>query len=101
MMDAGLIVLTAFISPFRQEREMARQLIGEDRFVEVYVNASLETCEQRDPKGLYRKARSGLLPNMTGVDSPYEPPQHADFVIDTADTSIDECAEMLARSFDS
>jgi bifunctional enzyme CysN/CysC len=75
MLDAGLIVLTAFISPFRREREMAKALIGEDRFIEVYVDTSLEVCEQRDVKGLYKKARSGLIPNMTGLSSPYEVPK--------------------------
>lgn len=75
MMDAGLVVMTAFISPFRAERAMARQLIGEDNFIEVFVDTPLEVCEQRDPKGLYKKARSGLLPNMTGINSPYEAPQ--------------------------
>jgi len=74
MMDAGLIVMTAFISPFRAEREMARELIGENHFIEVFVDTPLEVCEQRDPKGLYKKARRGQLPNMTGIDSPYEPP---------------------------
>ena len=74
MMDAGLIVMTAFISPFRAEREMARELIGEDNFIEVFVDTPLAVCEQRDPKGLYKKARNGQLPNMTGINSPYEPP---------------------------
>lgn len=74
MMDAGLIVITAFISPFRFEREMARDLIGHDNFIEVFVDTPLEVCEQRDPKGLYKKARDGFLKNMTGVDSPYQPP---------------------------
>ncbi len=74
MMDAGLVVMTAFISPFRAEREMARQLIGEANFIEVFVDTPLDVCEQRDPKGLYKKARSGLLPNMTGINSPYEAP---------------------------
>jgi len=74
MMDAGLVVLTAFISPFRAEREMARQLIGPDYFVEVFVDTPLEVCEQRDTKGLYIKARSGLLPNLTWIGSAYEVP---------------------------
>jgi bifunctional enzyme CysN/CysC len=78
MMDAGLIVMTAFISPFRAEREMARQLIGEDNFIEVFVDTPLDICEQRDPKGLYKKARSGQLPNMTGINSSYEPPQKSE-----------------------
>ena len=83
MMDAGLIVMTAFISPFRAEREMARELIGAEDFIEVFVDAPLAVCEQRDPKGLYKKARSGQLPNMTGVNSPYEPPLQPDLVINT------------------
>nr|BFD66479.1 sulfate adenylyltransferase subunit CysN [Bdellovibrio sp. HAGR004] len=83
MMDAGLVVMTAFISPFRAEREMARDLIGEENFIEVYVNTPLSTCEQRDPKGLYKKARSGQLPNMTGIDSPYEAPEHPQLIINT------------------
>ncbi len=83
MADAGMVVITAFISPFRQEREMARELIGRDRFIEVYVNTPLEICEKRDPKGLYKKARAGKIPNMTGINSPYEAPSHPDFVADT------------------
>ena len=74
MMDAGMIVMTAFISPFRQEREMAKNLIGEENFIEVFVDTPLEVCEQRDVKGLYKKARRGQIPNMTGVNSAYEPP---------------------------
>jgi bifunctional enzyme CysN/CysC len=81
MMDAGLIVMTAFISPFRAEREMARELIGRDNFIEVFVDTPLEVCEQRDPKGLYKKARSGQLPNMTGITSPYESPLSPDCVL--------------------
>jgi bifunctional enzyme CysN/CysC len=81
MMDAGLVVMTAFISPFRAEREMARDLIGQDNFIEVFVDTPLEVCEQRDPKGLYKKARSGQLPNMTGINSPYEPPLSPDCVL--------------------
>lgn len=74
MVDAGLIVLVALISPFRSEREFARSLFGEGAFIEVFVDAPLEECERRDRKGLYSKARAGLLPNFTGIDSPYEPP---------------------------
>jgi len=86
MMDAGLIVITAFISPFKQEREMAKELIGEDSFIEIFVNTPLETCEERDPKGLYKKSRAGLLPNLSGVGSRYEPPEHADVELDGRDT---------------
>jgi bifunctional enzyme CysN/CysC len=82
MMDAGLVVLTAFISPFRQEREMARELIGSDSFLEVYISTPLEICEQRDVKGLYKQARQGKIPNFTGINSPYEPPQNPAYVTD-------------------
>jgi bifunctional enzyme CysN/CysC len=88
MMDSGLIVLAAFISPFRREREMARELIGPDNFLEIYVNTPLDVCEQRDPKGLYKKARSGLLPNMTGINSPYEEPISPDLVVSGAGQSV-------------
>ena len=84
MMDAGLMVMTAFISPFRREREMARELIGAEHFIEVHVATPLEVCEQRDVKGLYRKARAGQLPNLTGVNSPYEVPETADVTVDTS-----------------
>lgn len=80
MMDAGLIVITAFISPFKQEREMAKELIGRENFIEVYVNTPLEVCESRDVKGLYKLARAGKIPNMTGINSPYEPPDNPSYV---------------------
>jgi len=95
MMDAGLIVITAFISPFRAERDMAKQLIGERHFTEIYINTPLEICEQRDPKGLYKKARKGLIPNMTGINSPYEAPDAPDFIIDTDTISIQKTTEKL------
>ncbi|MCR1828872.1 sulfate adenylyltransferase subunit CysN [Pseudomonas oleovorans] len=95
MMDAGLIVMTAFISPFRAERQMARELIGEDNFIEVFVDTPLDICEQRDPKRLYKKARSGQLPNMTGIDSPYESPTQPNILIKTALTSIKEAVILI------
>ncbi|MBC9070396.1 sulfate adenylyltransferase subunit CysN [Thauera sp. CAU 1555] len=95
MMDAGLIVMTAFISPFRAEREMACQLIGKDNFIEVYVGTTLEICEQRDTKGLYKKARAGLLPNMTGIGSPYEAPEQPDITIDTGTTPLPDAVRTL------
>jgi bifunctional enzyme CysN/CysC len=95
MMDAGLIVMTAFISPFRQEREMARGLIGGDNFIEVYVNTPLEVCEQRDVKGLYKKARSGMIPNMTGINSPYEIPLKPEFIANCTDDSIENIIENI------
>jgi bifunctional enzyme CysN/CysC len=93
MMDAGLVVLTSFISPFRQEREMARTLIGENDFFEIFVSTSLATCEQRDPKGLYRKARAGQLPNMTGIGSPYEPPEQPFLQLDLGLLSLDAAVQ--------
>ena len=90
MMDAGLVVIAAFISPFRAERQMVRELIGKDNFFEVFVDTPLEVCEKRDPKGLYKKARSGQLPNMTGINSPYEPPQIPDFVVSHSNQKL-EC----------
>jgi len=100
MMDAGLIVMTAFISPFRAERQMARELIGEANFIEVFVDTPLEVCEQRDPKGLYKKARNGQLPNMTGINSPYEPPIAPEVVISSALTlveSVNTVTQCLGR----
>lgn len=82
MMDAGLIVMTAFISPFKRERDMARQLIGEENFIEVFVDTPIEVCEERDSKGLYQKAREGKLPNFSGISSPYEAPENPDYTVD-------------------
>jgi bifunctional enzyme CysN/CysC len=93
--DAGLIVLVSFISPFRSERQMARELLAAGEFYEVYVNTPLEVCEQRDPKGLYSKARAGQLKNFTGIDSQYEPPDKAEIVIDTSQTPAEELAERI------
>ncbi|MBX8486678.1 adenylyl-sulfate kinase [Pseudomonas cichorii] len=98
MMDAGLIVITAFISPFRREREMARQVIGEDDFTEVYVSTPIQVCEERDPKGLYKKARSGLIPNMTGIDSVYEAPHSATVTIDTSELTVPEAVSRVLAS---
>lgn len=95
MMDAGLIVLTAFISPFRNEREMARTLIGADRFFEIYLNAPLSVCEERDPKGLYAKARQGKIPNMTGITSPYEPPESPWITLNSGEQSLEDEVLMI------
>jgi len=95
MVDAGLIVLTAFISPFRSERELARGLLAPGEFIEIYVNTPLAVAESRDTKGLYKKARSGQLKNFTGIDSPYEPPENAEIVIDTAEHSAQQAAERI------
>ena len=94
MNDAGLIVLTSFISPFAQDRQNAREIIG-DAFMEVYVSTPMEECERRDVKGLYKKARKGELDHFTGVTSPYEVPQHADVVIDTSKFSVEACVDQI------
>ncbi|SOY72274.1 sulfate adenylyltransferase subunit CysN [Cupriavidus taiwanensis] len=95
MLDAGLIVLVSFISPFRSEREMARALAGDGEFIEVFIDTPLAVAEQRDPKGLYRKARRGELKNFTGIDSPYEAPEHPEIRIDTTGDSPEQAAERI------
>jgi bifunctional enzyme CysN/CysC len=100
MMDAGLIVMTAFISPFKQEREMARELIGLENFVEVYVSTPLAVCEQRDVKGLYKKARNGQLPNMSGISSPYEPPLAPQITINSGSATVEESVCQLLRQIE-
>ena len=98
MADAGLIVLTAFISPFRAERQMVRDMLPEGEFVEIFVNTPLKVAEERDVKGLYRKAREGKLKNFTGIDSPYEPPENPDITVNTVEMSPVEAAEHIVRS---
>lgn len=100
MMDAGLIVMTAFISPFRQEREMARELIGPENFVEVYVDTPLSVCEQRDVKGLYKRARAGQLPNLSGIGSRYEPPLTPQIILNTSTSSVENSVNFLQRSLE-
>jgi len=97
MNDAGLIVITAFISPWRADRAAARAIIGAECFLEVYVSTPLAVCEARDPKGFYGQARRGELLEFTGVSSPYEPPANADLTLDTAQLSQAEAVEQLAR----
>jgi bifunctional enzyme CysN/CysC len=97
MVDAGLIVLVSFISPFESERRMARGLFGEDEFVEVFVDTPLEVCEERDAKGLYAKARRGELKNFTGIDSPYEVPERADIHLRPAEVTPDQCVAQLLQ----
>ena len=93
--DAGLIVLTAFISPFRSERRMARELMGEGEFVEIFVDTPIEICMQRDPKGLYEKAKSGTIKNFTGISSPYEPPEQAELTIHTVQAEPETHAQRI------
>ncbi len=92
MVDAGLIVLVSFILPVRSERRMARELVGPDEFIEIFVHAPLAVAESRDPKGLYRKARLGKLKNFTGIDSPYERPEHPEIRIDATSTTPESAA---------
>ncbi len=89
--DAGLIVMTAFISPFRSDRELVRKLVPEGEFLEIFVDTPLEVCEQRDPKGLYKKARAGQIKNFTGLDSPYEAPDAPELVLETANQDVAAC----------
>ena len=98
--DAGVIVITAFISPFREERENAKEIIGENNFTEVYVEASLMVCEDRDPKGFYKKARAGEIPMFTGINSPYEEPLNADLIISTENNSVEVCAEFIYKNLE-
>jgi bifunctional enzyme CysN/CysC len=93
--DAGLIVMVSFISPFRSERRMARDLFEAGEFIEVFVDTPIEICEARDPKGLYRKARAGLIRNFTGIDSLYETPEHAEITLDTSKATPEAVAESL------
>ncbi|RHW20189.1 adenylyl-sulfate kinase [Pseudomonas jilinensis] len=94
--DAGLLVLAAFISPFRAERRMVRELVGPGEFIEIYVATPLSTCEQRDPKGLYKKARAGEIRNFTGIDSEYEAPANPELVVDTSVQTLDQSVDQIA-----
>lgn len=93
--DSGLIVLTAFISPFQKDRDLVRKMVEESEFIEIYVDTPLEICEQRDPKGLYKKARAGEIPNFTGISSPYEPPKNPEIHLKNDKMSIEECVEKV------
>jgi adenylyl-sulfate kinase len=98
--DAGLLVIAAFVSPYGADRENARKIIGEDRFCEVFISASLATCESRDPKGLYQKARDGIIPQFTGVSAPYEAPENATIVLDTENSDVSACVDQLMQYLD-
>lgn len=93
--DSGMIVIAAFISPYARDRALARQIVGEDRFAEVHLTTSIEVCEERDPKGLYAKARAGTLADFTGISAPYESPVHPYMSLDTGVRSLDECVQVL------
>ena len=95
MLESGLIVMTAFISPFREDRVAVRNLISNSDFIEIYCKASLETCEERDVKGLYKRARAGEIKNYTGIDSPYEAPDNPELIIDTDKETLDESVSKI------
>lgn len=98
--DAGILVLAAFISPYKADREYIRKSFEGDNFIEIYVKCSVEECEQRDPKGQYKKARAGIIQNYTGISSPYEEPENPDLVIDTRNTSVDESVSIVINHFE-
>jgi len=93
--DAGLVVLTAFISPYRKDRMAVRSLVGSNEFVEIYVKCPLEICERRDTKGLYEKARRGVVKQFTGIDDPYEEPEHPEMILETDKVSLEQCVEEI------
>ena len=95
MLDAGLIVITAFISPFKEERQLAKSLVLEENYFLVYVDCSVEICEERDVKGLYKKARAGEIKNFTGIDSPYEVPENPNLIVNTEKESVDESVKKI------
>lgn len=97
MVDAGLFVLSAFISPHEQDREMVKQLFEPGDFIEIYVRCSIEECERRDPKGLYKKARKGDIPHFTGISAPYDVPKSPSFIIDTEQWSIEEAVQEIVQ----
>jgi len=94
-LDAGVVLLSAFISPFQADRDQVKSIVGADNYIEVFVDAPLEVCEQRDVKGLYKKARAGEVKNFTGITSPYERPSNPDIVIETDKTSVEASLEVL------
>ena len=98
--DAGIIAITAFISPYRKYRNFCRELVGNGRFFEIYTKASLETCEKRDPKGLYKKAKAGIIKDFTGVNAPYEEPENPEIIIDTDKYNIEESAEIVLKKLE-
>ncbi len=99
--DAGVIAITAFISPFRSDRRRVRELVAKDEFIEIYCRCSLETCEARDVKGMYMKARRGEIRDFTGISSPYEEPEQAEIVVDTDKYNIEECVEYIVAELES
>ena len=97
MLDAGVITLAAFVSPYIKDREEVKQIVGKDNFIEIFVNTSLEECEKRDVKGLYRKARAGEIKNMTGISAPYQPPINPDLEVITDGQSIEDSVQSILK----
>ena len=93
--DCGIVVLAAFISPYREDRALVRDIVGTEHFFEVYVKCDLDVCEKRDPKGLYKKARAGIIKNYTGIDAPYEEPENPEIVIDTVGLNVEESVDKV------
>ena len=101
MIDAGLVVLAAFVSPYKKDRINIKSIVKDVNFVEVFVNTSLEECERRDVKGLYKKARAGEIPEFTGISAPYEPPAQPDLEVDTAELPIEACVDRIVDYIES
>jgi adenylyl-sulfate kinase len=97
MLDAGIVVLSAFISPFQADRDQVKKIVGSENYIEVFVDTPIEVCEQRDVKGLYKKARAGEVKNFTGIDSPYERPGNPDIIIPTHQMNVDESLTLLMK----
>jgi len=98
--DAGIITITAFISPYRKDRQLCRTMMNEQNFFEVYIKAPLHVCESRDPKGLYKKARAGEIKQFTGIDAPYEEPENPEIILDTDKFTVNECAQQVIDVLD-
>lgn len=100
MVDAGLVVIASFVSPYEKDRAVVKQIVGASSFVEIFVNTSLEECERRDTKGFYKKARAGEIKNFTGIDAPYQEPLNADFEIDTLNTTVAAAVKIIVQNIE-
>lgn len=100
MIDAGLVVIASFVSPYEKDRAAVKNIVGASKFVEVFVNTSVEECEKRDVKGLYKKARAGEIKNFTGINAPYEAPINADIEIDTLNTTVEEAVKIIVQNIE-
>ena len=98
--DAGIVVLAAFVSPYREDRKFIKSIIGDDNFFEIFVKCSVDTCEKRDPKGHYKKAKEGIIKNYTGVSAPYEEPENPDIILDTDELDVESSIEIILEFLD-